>query len=578
MSKRTSLRSSRYALRCILLLGLSASATTVVAQEADSAKDRMSSRMSVNRRNDANVQKDIDAANKFREQQAAEFKATISISDTPAAPESKKLAEPAKESELSRKQSELPAYGDAKDKQAAKTDDGATTPPSLKGSSSANGSPSTPSSRSNAARSDADKSKTSEPSSSMPLETIIEGFDDCGTIVISPADDLCGDEIVTLKPVSTSVMRPASASVVPASSSSVSRTAGYRADTDRKDDWSDNNLVDKISKISGGAFEISALPEQQTDPQVVTSGYRYIAQDTSSSQPATNVKTTKLIDLGPPTYYDYDITQGTRTAVSRPVSYVAGYAQDAAAASAPTLNSESPAVVPAAFQGGYALPGGAESSVMPNTGTTTPAPGNFSPPSSSIPLPNYNSVPSLESAAPSSGIPSSPYPNSSTITPSLGGTQLGGSQLGGTTLAPQSSIPYDRQQPLRSAIPTVGEPFVTEGPCQFDAYQMVTPVAYNAVQNTAPNYCTPWALAPQQAGVYPQTAAPGYGLPGYIAPPVAMPTAYGTQYSNTGVAVRPLLDFGQSKYPYQVGRGLIGQPVAYIPGQRFRNFFRYFFP
>jgi hypothetical protein len=106
---------------------------------------------------------------------------------------------------------------------------------------------------------------------------------------------------------------------------------------------------------------------------------------------------------------------------------------------------------------------------------------------------------------------------------------------------------------------------------------MVTPVSYNMVQNTAPNYCTPWSIA--APAPYPQpAAAPAVGLPGYIAPPTAMPTAYGTMYSNAGVAHRPLFRMGQQNRPYQVGQGIIGQPVAYVPGQRFRNFFRYFFP
>jgi len=39
-----------------------------------------------------------------------------------------------------------------------------------------------------------------------------------------------------------------------------------------------------------------------------------------------------------------------------------------------------------------------------------------------------------------------------------------------------------------------------------------------------------------------------------------------------------LISFGQETYPVQVGQGLWGQPVAYVPGQGFRNWVRYFFP
>jgi hypothetical protein len=35
---------------------------------------------------------------------------------------------------------------------------------------------------------------------------------------------------------------------------------------------------------------------------------------------------------------------------------------------------------------------------------------------------------------------------------------------------------------------------------------------------------------------------------------------------------------GQQKNPVQLGRGIIGQPVAYVPGQWFRNWLRYVSP
>lgn len=42
--------------------------------------------------------------------------------------------------------------------------------------------------------------------------------------------------------------------------------------------------------------------------------------------------------------------------------------------------------------------------------------------------------------------------------------------------------------------------------------------------------------------------------------------------------VGPLISFGQSANPVQVGPGLFGQPKAYVPGQGLRNWLRYFTP
>jgi hypothetical protein len=79
-------------------------------------------------------------------------------------------------------------------------------------------------------------------------------------------------------------------------------------------------------------------------------------------------------------------------------------------------------------------------------------------------------------------------------------------------------------------------------------------------------------------------AAPGYVAPtGYVAPPsqIAAPFAAPVQFpSVTGNAapLPSLFTLGQQNNPVQVGQGIIGQPVAYVPGQPIRNFIRYLFP
>ncbi|MGB7327899.1 MAG: hypothetical protein WBD31_23690 [Rubripirellula sp.] len=85
-------------------------------------------------------------------------------------------------------------------------------------------------------------------------------------------------------------------------------------------------------------------------------------------------------------------------------------------------------------------------------------------------------------------------------------------------------------------------------------------------------YQAPAGYAPPNNTIAPGTIAPGtIPPPGVIAAPIAVPPA-------TAAPVGPLLTFGQSANPVQVGPGLLGQPKAYVPGQGLRNWLRYFTP
>lgn len=99
------------------------------------------------------------------------------------------------------------------------------------------------------------------------------------------------------------------------------------------------------------------------------------------------------------------------------------------------------------------------------------------------------------------------------------------------------------------------------GDCSSVAYQTPSPQAYIAptTQVVGP------AVVTTPTGVAPVTTTPVV-----VAPP-ANPKA-------AGIPKKPLLNFGQDKNPVVVGQGLVGQPVAYVPGQRFRNWIRYLFP
>lgn len=66
--------------------------------------------------------------------------------------------------------------------------------------------------------------------------------------------------------------------------------------------------------------------------------------------------------------------------------------------------------------------------------------------------------------------------------------------------------------------------------------------------------------------------------PAMIAPPVTTPAMAPMAYSPTNAGYRPLFTLGQDAYNAQLGRGIIGQPTAYVPGQHFRNFLRYLSP
>jgi len=75
------------------------------------------------------------------------------------------------------------------------------------------------------------------------------------------------------------------------------------------------------------------------------------------------------------------------------------------------------------------------------------------------------------------------------------------------------------------------------------------------------------------SGVSPIAYAEPYLPPAaQIAAPAAMPPL---TTGLTAAPVKSLVTFGQENYPVQVGQGLWGQPVAYVPGQRFRNWLRY---
>lgn len=95
------------------------------------------------------------------------------------------------------------------------------------------------------------------------------------------------------------------------------------------------------------------------------------------------------------------------------------------------------------------------------------------------------------------------------------------------------------------------------------SYTAMSPYG-NACGSVAPtNYASPYVPPPAEI------AAPA------VMPPVAIPPPGTTVSPPSAAPASSLVTFGQERLPVQVGQGLWGQPVAYVPGQRCRNWLRY---
>jgi len=130
------------------------------------------------------------------------------------------------------------------------------------------------------------------------------------------------------------------------------------------------------------------------------------------------------------------------------------------------------------------------------------------------------------------------------------------------------------------APPQLGNDFASLGNCRNisgpSTYRAAGLFGCNAPANyAAPIYGPTTYGTPTTYVAPPAQIAPAIGLPpgAFVAP-----AGYGGSLppvlpGNPGF--RPLLSFGQEKNPVQVGQGLLGQPVAYVPGQFIRNALRY---
>ena len=206
--------------------------------------------------------------------------------------------------------------------------------------------------------------------------------------------------------------------------------------------------------------------------------------------------------------------------------------------------------------------------VFMQNGVAPSLPNNFSPPPiSTAPLSPPPATLAPRSLPTNPGVPIQPVPQAQTFAP------------GGVTAMPTQDYAPLAQPQLNNQFATMSNSCHVSGPSSYTAasasgcaqvgYQ--PPPAY--VAQPAPVAAGPVAPGPVAAGPVPVpiTPAPVVVAPAVVpgAPIVASPT---------GAPARSLMTFGQEKYSVQVGQGLFGQPVAYVPGQKFRNCIRYLFP
>ena len=250
-------------------------------------------------------------------------------------------------------------------------------------------------------------------------------------------------------------------------------------------------------------------------------------------------------------------------------------------------------------QSGFAAPPlpatGAAPMVMPENGgmgfpsqTVTPSPG-FQEPSVAAPfgLPTgtggsslmSNPVASPAAASPATALPAAASP--ATASPA--------------TTAPPTGLPpaLPMNPAFSGTVPVAGLPSTQVISRNADMVPIARPelnVGFATVGNSclvsAPSsYVTAMGLGNCAGGSYQPTTTQGYIATG---PQVAsLPQAAAsvpsglvpvTRPSAPGVPKKPLINFGQDKNSVVVGQGLIGQPVAYVPGQCIRNWIRYISP
>lgn len=148
------------------------------------------------------------------------------------------------------------------------------------------------------------------------------------------------------------------------------------------------------------------------------------------------------------------------------------------------------------------------------------------------------------------------------------------------------------QPGLTPSLPTQGFGSVGQTiPSSSDLTRMPTPQLSNsgfATINNCPCVSAPSSYS-AASGIgcgssYGYATPVGYQAPpAQIASPAVLPPGVGLSgqplpQATSAAPAGSLFTLGQQTYAVQVGQGLWGQPVAYVPGQGVRNWIRYMFP
>ena len=138
-------------------------------------------------------------------------------------------------------------------------------------------------------------------------------------------------------------------------------------------------------------------------------------------------------------------------------------------------------------------------------------------------------------------------------------------------MAPGSDLTPIAPPELSSGFATIDNCNCVSGPSDHNAA--------SAIQGCAPaSYQTPAYQATTSYQVPAYTTSQTYAVaPTAMSAPAVLPNGVAAQQGSAAPAGN-LVTFGQEVYPVQVGQGVWGQPVAYVPGQPVRNWFRYIFP
>lgn len=227
------------------------------------------------------------------------------------------------------------------------------------------------------------------------------------------------------------------------------------------------------------------------------------------------------------------------------------------------------------YQGGPEIPSGGYNPItgLPPSGfSNPPLSTNTQPgaPTFSSPIPNTQPMGSNPGgfAVPQPTYPAPTYPAPTYTAPTYNPqTYNAYPQLNpqGFAVAPRS--PSDTVRPNLNPSQSFvnGAPFVSNGPRAYDARNMVDCNVYRQSVDPCAQPCrnspNGYASSPYATG----------GSPFAYIPQTSMPYGKSSGY-------RPLIGFGQNSYDPFLGRGIVGQPVAYVDGQPVRNFIRYIFP